>query len=498
MDFMRSHRFYLVLVALVAVAVYAPLFGAFYCGFDDFTFTHRAAFEDRQNPSHIFTTTHGVSAKYRPVERLLDYAVYRASNGNALGFRIRNLVGLLGTGAMLYILGFYLFGSKEIAFAAALLFTLHPLANQATAAALFTIAPAAFILLASLVLLVYAPQTKHWELWLFGSLLCLGLSLFIYEAGIVMLALWAVFVVVKRPPRSFLVALVLGLAVVLGIFFTARATFVHSPPEHGTIGTIIKNLVLFGGGILAAPADSILAHDVFGAPLPSEMSFEDASFLIPVGTGVATLLALALLLGRRMWRNDFSEPFPRFRLALVAASIPLWLVPFLAFTPHASETYLYLPACSASLFMAAFLAYTLKSHRAFSVVVGVLAVIFGTSTLNRNLHVLKTGKIAEHIIKSFPLDAWRHGTWNIRVAEADPPLPRYGLYNYRGLSTIDLGDPAVPATEFALQVATGNPGVSVRVLPAWEMAATPCAEPQLCYWVYADGTVLQTPVSQTH
>ena len=496
---MRNHWFYLVLVALVGVAVYAPLFGAFYCGYDDFTFTHRAAFEDHQNPSHIFTTTHGVSAKYRPVERLLDYAVYQSSNGNALGFRIRNLVGLLGTGAMLYILGFYLFGSKEIAFAAALLFTLHPLANQSTAAALFTIAPAAFILLASLVLLVYAPQKKHWGVWLFGALLCLGLSLFIYEAGIVMLALWAVFVVVKHPPRRFLVALGLGLAVVMGIFFTARAAFVHSPPQHGTIGSVIKNLVLFGGGILAAPADSILAHDVFGAPLPSEISFEDASFLLPVGTGIATLLALALLLARRVRRNDdYAEPFPYFRLALVAASIPLWLVPFLAFSPHASETYLYLPACSASLFMAAFLAYTLKSHRAFPIVIGVLAVIFGISTLNRNLHVLKTGRIAEHIIKSFPLAAWRHGTWNILVAEADPPLPRYGLYNYRGLSTIDPGDPTLPATQFALQVATGNPGVSVRVLSAGEMAATSCAEPQLCYWVYADGTVLQTPFSQTH
>ena len=211
------------------------------------------------------------------------------------------------------------------------------------------------------------------------------------------------------------------------------------------------------------------------------------------------LLALTLLLARRFRRpNDFAEPFPYFRLALIAVSIPLWLAPFLAFTPHASETYLYLPACSASLFMAPFLAYTLKSHKTFSVVVGVFAVLFAASTLNRNLRVLKTGKIAEHIVRSFPLEAWRHGTWNIRVAEADPPLPRYGLYNYRGLSTIDLGEPRVPATEFALQVATGNPEISVHVVPTEEMAATPCPEPQLCYWVYADGTVLQTPFSQTH
>jgi hypothetical protein len=493
---MRGHWLPLAVVLLVVGALYAPVSQAYFVGYDDFYVVHRTAFEDTPHPAHIFTTSHFTSAKYRPGERVLDYVAYHLGHGRPLAFRLRNIACLMGGSVMLYILGMSLFASRAIAFSAALLFGLNPLPNQSVLAASWTNSAAALFLLASFVLLMQGARSTRGLGWLAGSLLCLSISLSIYEAGIMMIVVWVIFLLIEQPSWRFVTAWAIGLGLVLGLFFLARALVVQAPPQHGSISTISRNLVFFGGALLASPADSILLHDIFDTPLPSDISLHDASILIPLGTGLATIICITFLLWRRIRTTQgFSEPLPGVRLFLLAASIPLWLVPFLLFTPHPSETYLYLPTASACLFLAAFLHCTLRSRNTFTGVIVFLALLFGVATYNRSRHVIASAEIAQRIVLGFPLNQWRRGTWDIRVAEADPPLTRYGLYSFHGLSTIDPGDPTIPATEYALQLATGNPDLSVRVVSANEMAGTPCLEPRMCYWVYADGRVARTPAA---
>ena len=157
---MSEHWRPLALILLAVAGVYSRVTGAWYCGYDDFFEAHRAAFEDSQHPSRIFTTTHFATPKYRPLSRTLSFLAYTAGNGSPLAYRIRNLVfHLLGVGAV-YGLVYALFSSIGVASAAALLFGLHPLMNQIEAAAAFTNTAGNAFLLLSLFAFVEAVRTK--------------------------------------------------------------------------------------------------------------------------------------------------------------------------------------------------------------------------------------------------------------------------------------------------------------------------------------------------
>lgn len=473
-------------LALTAI-LYMGATRSYFYGYDDFYVVHRSAFEDRPNPSAMVVTTHFQSAKYRPGARILDYAAFQLGQGSPLWFRVRNLASHLGTTWMLYWLALYLFESSPIAVAAALLFGLHPLANQSILAASWTVTPAAFLLLASLVLMIRARTSPRPAGWLAASFAFLAFSLFIYEAGIMVIGPWLLYLLFTRPPKRFVFSVAAGLAAVLGAFFLARELVVHYQPEHGSLGSIVRNLAFFSGALLAAPADSVLAKDWLGLPLPSEIQLsEPATLALPALVALATLLGIGYLLltGR-------DKKLPWVKLVILVGTIPMWLLPFLLFTAHASETYLYLPAASASLFLAAVLHMTLPRPY-FLAVVGSLAVLFGAASYNRTRHVVAGAAISERIVRGFPLDLWKQGVWDVRVAEAEPPLPRYGLYYYRGLATIDIGDPEIPALQYALRLGTENPNITAQVITPAQMAESRCPESSSCFWIYGDGRVVPT------
>src|SRR5215467_9916554 len=183
------HLVSILLVILAVTIVYARVSRSYYCGYDDFFETHRAAFEDAREPSRIFTTTHFNTPKYRPLSRSLSFVSYWIGHGDPLPFRLRNLGFHLLCVAAVYGVGLLLFQSSEVAVGAALLFGLHPLANQVVVAACFNNPAANFFLLASLFFFIYSLQVGRREiLWLTVSLLSALLALFIYESSIVVLA----------------------------------------------------------------------------------------------------------------------------------------------------------------------------------------------------------------------------------------------------------------------------------------------------------------------
>ncbi|MCM3902353.1 MAG: hypothetical protein ND866_11655, partial [Pyrinomonadaceae bacterium] len=134
---------------------YWRLPSAYFCAYDDFVEVHRAAFEDTRDPARVFTTTHFSSYKYRPLNRGINLLTYWAGTGQPSYFRTRNLVSHLLNVVLVYLIAWLLFRSVSISSVAALLFGLHPLANQAVAGAvmtntaahsMFLIALAAFLL----------------------------------------------------------------------------------------------------------------------------------------------------------------------------------------------------------------------------------------------------------------------------------------------------------------------------------------------------------------
>src|SRR5207247_3812055 len=128
---------------------------------------------------------------------------------------------------------------------------------------------------------------------------------------------------------------------------------------------IFKNLAFYLGALLSSPFDSILAHDLFGTTLPSQMRL-DTSAALPIGAAVGIGVAAAALLWRRLHTGSSASlswpvPLPWMEMLFLGAGIIALLLPFLLFNEHASETYLYLPVAFYCPLFAAVLHYSIRS-----------------------------------------------------------------------------------------------------------------------------------------
>jgi hypothetical protein len=68
----------------------------------------------------------------------------------------------------------------------------------------------------------------------------------------------------------------------------------------------------------------------------------------------------------------------------------------------------------------------------------------------------------------------------------------YGIYGYRGLSTIEPEGVGIPAAQGLLQILTGNEQLKVEVIPASRMN---CTQAGSCFWVSDRGDVTDAAVS---
>ena len=160
-------------------------------------------------------------------------------------------------------------------------------------------------------------------------------------------------------------------------------------------------------------------------------------------------------------------------------------------------TYLYLPVAFTMLLVARILPGSAEFSCGNRLRRGCFAAgAFACATWGRSQRVCRSADIAQRILKNLPTGDWRQGEWYIRLANAPGfTLPqRYGLYTYRGLDTICIGD-GMGAIQSALQVKSGNEhGLFAKALSAGEMAQSCRAGSALqdpCFWVYPDGRVEQ-------
>jgi hypothetical protein len=251
-----KHVIFVSVICLATALLYANVTRAYFCAYDDFNEIHRAAFEDSREPSRIFTTSHFNSFRYRPLNRLVAVWTYRAGDGDPLYFRVRNLAFHLINVALVYWLGWLLFGSMPVSAAAAVLFGVHPIVNQPVVGALWTNTTAHTGFLLALASFIASLQAKRWLLWLTAALVSASLALLTYDSSIVVFALMAVYLIIyvwifrrRVLPRRFLSACCAMTAALMAGYLVLRVVFVSRGWSQAaeilpTPGVVGKNIAM--------------------------------------------------------------------------------------------------------------------------------------------------------------------------------------------------------------------------------------------------------------
>lgn len=490
---LRAKGFWLALICAVAFVAYLPLLGSYYCGFDDFTEIYKAAFEDNDSPSRMFTTTHQGTPKYRPLNRALTWATYRLGEGAAGVYRMRNLAGHVLCAYAIFQLASL--GGQSVAGAGltALAFAVHPLAHQTVAAASWTNSSAYAAALWSWYLLASAWGLKRPLRRILGGSVLLLAALFSYEATIVIAGPMALTLAWRRWRKespaagwpALAVPLAAGVAGAIACLFVARSIFVGGRMPMTPPLIIVKNLALYLGS-MTLPVDLLLLNSWVGLPLPSQLASNPSSLAVLGLLCLAPLIAAGLLW---VYARRQAQPSTIW-LWIWLATIPMALSPFLINTDHASETYLYLAVAALCLLVGGALERWIQPRPAVAVAAVFLALAL-PGTWARSGRVSACAATASEILKSLPLDSWRTGQPLLYFSDEDGYVqpPRFGLYNTHGLGTIDVQADNVPVLQSALRVATGNLALNARALGAGDFAQA-CLNPLAeCYKVSGRGVV---------
>jgi hypothetical protein len=498
----RRHILSLLLVALVATAVYSRVSLAYFCGYDDFLETRRAALVDRVDVEGVFTTTHFNSFKYRPFSRGLSLITYLVHPGGALPFRLRNLAAHALAGAGVYILALLFFESWPAACISALLFVIHPLANQPVAAADWTITTANSIFLFSLIFFLISLRRRS-PGFLILSAVCAQIDVLFYESSIMLPVLmtvwWARDSLVNKslPKLKHVVIFALAYLSLFGSYLLVRhhvvqgaRTIISAPLS------IVKGLLEYGAALLL-PLDLVLLNTWFHFPLPPELLAYGISkgVLVAAAVFLSILICIVLVYRRRIAAGMAQVGWANIGSLLAAMLIAI--LPFVVFSGHVSETYIYLPVAFFCVFLGRAL-LLIRPAAARNIVIGFLVLSFGCATWARNERVRACGTEAKRILSTLAAPAFRTGEWRIDVAKTEGTLPsrHFGIYNYHGLDTLGsndggIGEYGLQAVEAAVQMASENSAVRVFVHSANELRAN-CehrAGNQVCFWVAPDGTV---------
>lgn len=494
----------LILVAVLAATsfVYAKLPTAYFCAYDDFLEVHRAAFEDTKEPAHVFTTTHFESYKYRPLNRGLNLLTYWFRDGEASNFRTRNVLFHLLNVILIYALAWLLFHNRLVAGTAALLFGVHPLANHAVVGAVMTNSAAHSMLLLSILLFIISTRMQSFTryLLLVLALLCGWLSLLTYEAAIVTYPLLFAylgiqFLATRRWPMSkvYTIVLTLGCLGFSGLYYLIHTWYVPYSAKKAvpSLAIMVKSTAMYAVGLLL-PVDPVMANTWFGTPLPSDIDVSLGSPLIRALTvaGLAVVTALVWLVVKYRRDRLVSHEWPA-QLFVAVSGIGV-IAPLIIFTDKPSETYMYLLVAFAALLFASILVQLLgpraskRGRIIFAVIVGALAISYGTATWVRNGRVARCGETASTIVNALQQDRFKNGFWSIWLAPArgEPGSHRYGMYGWRGVDTI-----GYTAVESAVQLVNGNESLRAQISTPEELESGCRNSWDACYVVHDNGKV---------
>jgi hypothetical protein len=493
-----NHLVEIVLIVLAVGLLYARVTGAWYCSYDDFTERHRAMFEDNRSPARIFTTTHYVSYMYRPVTSGLQWLTWKYSHDDPVAFRMRNLLMHLVSVAMVYGIVWLIARSPLLAAGAALLFGVHPMANETVVVAIWTNATAYALFFSSFFFFLYSlrrmDEARDWRLPMSASLVCAFIALFTYEPTIVVFALMAGYLAVRRlrglrRSRSYTVALVAGIAIETVFFLAVRHAMIAHAAPWNSLGIVMRNATMYLVALIL-PVDFVLSNAIFRTPLPSDLHFTPAMAIVPAAGAIALSL-VAVTLARLPPIRERLANVDVPALLFFLGAIPLAFLPLLLFREHPSEHDLY-PSVAFYTAIIAMLTWQLtRSRAAFAVIISLLALSFASGTWLRNINVERCGAIAQNIMTHLPVDDWRKGQTHVVLAPAPqgPVAKPYGMYNHTGLATIEVpGSGVDDAAQAAVQIATRNERVVVEVVNSAAMG-THCKTYDACFLISSSGDV---------
>lgn len=413
-----------------------------------------------------------------------------SGGGSAFTFRVRNLLFHLICAICVYGLALILTREHTTALVSGLLFCLDPVANQTVVAAIFTNTIAYACLLVGLLTFLIWSESKR-TIFLAFSLLLVLCGMFYYEPVIVVFPMMIGYLCLQKyrnsvaPTLKEMVAWIGGSTAVLLAYALTRHLFVRGESFRVPFLTMLHNTILYAGGLLS-PIDVVTANKFFRLPLPPVTHLgEKILALLVITIAVLSVGSIAFLKTPKAQAG--MQRLDKGLIAYLIFSIPIALSPFLLFTPHASETYLYLPCALYSILLSVLLWAFLPTKTAYRLTVAMFLLSFGTGTWIRNQRVTKCGNVAKDILKSLPVSHWKYGDQLIRLSSGQSLPPHYGIYNYEGLATIDPNDPTVEhGAQDALQMVTGNSKLKVIIVSPSEMSRS-CGIPNTCFEVSRDG-----------
>jgi hypothetical protein len=498
----RRHVVNLLLVALTVTVIYSRVSLTYFCGYDDFLETRRADFVDRLDVAAVFTTPHFESFKYRPLNRAVNLLTYLTDPGSALPFRLRNLAFHELSGVGVYVLALLLFESWPAACLAALLFVIHPMANQSVDGAVWTNTTANSLFLFSLIFFLLAVRRQHIGLLILAAVFAV-IDVLLYEAAIMLPVLMTVWWVIdcfakKRLPKlKYSIVFVLANLSLFGSYLLFRQHVIHGAKTAVTAPlSAVKGIIEYGVALLL-PFDLVLANAWFHLPLPSQLqSTGIGKEVLPAGVVALTLLAFAGFIYRRQIAGGMSK-LAWSNVALLVSAMTLAILPLVVFSDHVSETYLYLPVAFFCILLGRAL-LLIPSAAARNITIAAFVLLFCCATWVRNERVRACGSDSKRILSTLAAPPFSKGAWGIDVAKTEgtvTPL-HFGIYNYHGLDTLGSGDGGLGVfglrgVEAAVQMKARNPGLSVHVDSPDELRAD-CEHPtanQACFWVSPDGEV---------
>lgn len=293
---------------------------------------------------------------YRPLQRVsftADYALY--GFGAPWGWHLTSICIHAMAAVALFFLGRKLSGGNAwIAFAAALIWALHPMQTSAVTYVAGRADPLAALF--GFTALTLAVVSERSRLVTIGAAVCFFAALLSKESGIVALLIWLVLLAWQRPSwrvwGKWLGIAALVIAAYLGLRTTAeRVRPPAAPPTPLAIRPILAaRAVAEYAGLLVAPITLRMERDVTTGPQPTPQATARNTRLREYQTllGVLLILGVAAWL-RREWRAR--SPAALCLCAAVVAYLPISNL--FSLNATVAEHWLYVPG--AFLFLAALL-----------------------------------------------------------------------------------------------------------------------------------------------
>ncbi len=449
---MSTHLWRLLPILVFNLILYWIPSHFYYCGFDDIRELHRLRTTAAPGLGNDFTTpvVGGGGQKYRPLSWTANRITWSLGQGQPIWFRLRNLAFHGVATAAVYGICWLLFHSLPAATLASYLFSIHPYTHQSLMGAVWTVTPSAAFLLLGVFFFLFALEcTERRYPLLIISLVLGSVGFFFYDPMAAYFGIIAVYAAMSwrwgwqtRLTLTQILLTMAGSAVSMFLYASLRQTATAGSGSltkmlATPVEMIINFCVYFGSPLLLI--DPVLSNQLFDLPFPSALlkGRVSAGGLLVILLPLVWIAAQTLLFRKTLWPRFTALDFPR--LGFLFITMAGVQAPFLLFSGHASETYMY-PLMSFLSIFAAFVITRLIKGKALLVTAALLAALYVPAVIVRSHRIAQCSQCVSSVANVMQLS--RGGPVREFFFSNVPGLPAseiYGFYGYRGIDSVGVG-----------------------------------------------------------